>query len=77
MSQTGFDLEHLRHQLADRLDEHPVRDWSAPLLTAVIGLLDAHALAAEMALNTGETRLRLVGVTAAKPRSEFADKNIV
>jgi hypothetical protein len=30
----------LRHELADRLDEHPVRQWSPPFLRAVIALFD-------------------------------------
>ena len=34
------ETEALRHQLADRLDGHPVREWSAPLLAAIIGVLD-------------------------------------
>jgi hypothetical protein len=41
------DIEYLRGQLADRLDRHSMRNWSAPLLAAVIGVLDAHFMAEE------------------------------
>lgn len=34
------ELQRLQCELADRLDEHPMREWSAPLLRAVIATLD-------------------------------------
>lgn len=49
------DIEALRHHLADQLDIHPVRTWSAPLLIAVNGLLDAHAAAIEMGFDPAQT----------------------
>ena len=55
------DIEKLRHALADRIDAHPIEDWSAPLLLAMIGLLDAQGLS--VALQTREAtkgRLRVV-----------------
>lgn len=51
------DLEDLRNRLADRLDDHPVREWSAPLLVAIIGILDANALSRELALSASESPL--------------------
>lgn len=55
------DIEQLRHTLADRLDAHPIKDWSAPLLLAIIGVLDASSL--NMVLEARESRrsrLRMV-----------------
>lgn len=77
MRQTAHDIEYLRHRLADRLDEHPVREWSAPLLTAVIGLLDAHAISVEMALHSSKPRLRLVDVAAVEALAEVIDQGVV
>jgi hypothetical protein len=34
--------ERLRHELADRLDVHPVRDWSPGFIKAVTALLDLY-----------------------------------
>lgn len=34
------ELQYLQEELADRLDEHPMREWSAPLLRAVIATMD-------------------------------------
>lgn len=58
----GPDIEALRHKLADRLDAHPVRTWSAPLLVAIIGALDAHTIACEMGFDPAQTSplIRLV-----------------
>jgi hypothetical protein len=36
------DIEYLRNQLADRLDEHPVRKWSPGFIKAVTALLDLY-----------------------------------
>lgn len=56
------DIEQLRHVLADRLDVHPMQEWSAPLLLAVIGLLDAQGLRVALeAREAGKSRLRVVG----------------
>jgi hypothetical protein len=77
MGQAAPDLEYLRHRLADRIDDHPVREWSAPLLIAVIGLLDAQALAIEMALDTSQPGLRLVGIASAEPTTELLKEGVV
>lgn len=50
------DIEALRHHFADQLDIHPVNSWSAPLLVAVSGLLDAHTLAVEMGFDPAQTQ---------------------
>ena len=39
---TPIEIERLRHTLADRLDEHPVRDWSPGFIKAVTALLDLY-----------------------------------
>lgn len=43
---TGVDVspevEYWRNQLADRLDDHPVREWSLGFIKAVTALLDLY-----------------------------------
>lgn len=34
------ELQHLQCELADRLDEHPMSEWSVSLLRAVIATVD-------------------------------------
>ena len=36
------ETERLRHELADRLDVHPVEDWSPGFIKAVTALLDLY-----------------------------------
>jgi hypothetical protein len=42
------DLDVARRQLLERLDRHPVKTWSIPLILCVIGILDAHGVACDM-----------------------------
>ena len=72
----AFDIESLRHELADRLDILPVEEWSTPLLLAVIGLLDAYALSRELARKAGKPRLRVVALST-EPCGEFVKEGVV
>lgn len=68
-------MESLRHELADRLDMFPVSEWSAPLLLAVIGLLDAYGLSRQMARDAAEPVLRLLpNASLEETEAEFADQ---
>lgn len=55
----GTDIYTLRRELLKRLDAHPLEVWSEPLLMSFIGILDAHALAAQMGTGCGQ-HLRIV-----------------
>jgi hypothetical protein len=52
------DLNSLRNQLADRLDLHPVREWSPALIAAFIAMMDVHF---EVGGTTNAPVLQLVG----------------
>jgi|KBSSwiStaDraftv2_1062776.scaffolds.fasta_scaffold03943_3 hypothetical protein len=39
---TSRELDRLHHQLADRFDEHPPKEWSPALVSALIALFDLH-----------------------------------
>lgn len=52
------DIATLRRELADQLEAQPVREWSAPLLMAIIGILEANALQRQLSLRAREVRRR-------------------
>jgi hypothetical protein len=39
-------LDYLRNQFCDRVELHPMTDWSRELVAAMIALLDVHFAAA-------------------------------
>ncbi|BAX94249.1 hypothetical protein MSG_04128 [Mycobacterium shigaense] len=56
----GGDVEALRWRLLDRLDEHPMEEWSAPLLRAVIDVIDLSGEAVPAPLLAGRPSLRVI-----------------
>ena len=42
MTTTARELEYLRNQLADRMDELPPEEWSVPLVQALISVFDLY-----------------------------------
>lgn len=57
----GDDVEALRWQLVGRLDAHPMEEWSAPLLRAVIDVIDLSREAVPVTQPTrGRPKLRIV-----------------
>lgn len=57
---TKEDIEHLRNQLADRYDIHPIGNWSAPFLMALIGLFDAQLFALDLEALQARRTLHIV-----------------
>jgi hypothetical protein len=43
------NIEYLRREVLDRIDAHPLDDWSPALLRAVIALFDLTGVAPEVA----------------------------
>lgn len=59
---TLASVEHLRAELADRLDAYPMETWPAELLQAAIALIDTAAghLAPPSEVAPGRARLQAV-----------------
>jgi hypothetical protein len=39
---TSRELDYLRNQLADRMDAHPLQEWSPAFVVAMTALFDLH-----------------------------------